>query len=122
LGASVGIAIFFDDGHDAEALLQSADRALYRAKTNGKNGSKSADTARRAKGTGVIDGARIRSDRIAFAQLRVASAYGTGVSASSSRRFANLRMPCGSHRWQPNGNRALLAVVEREAPRRGTAC
>lgn len=37
-------------------LLQSADRALYRAKTNGKNGSKSADTARRAKGTGLLTG------------------------------------------------------------------
>lgn len=37
LSASVGIAIFPDDGHDAEALLRSADLALYRAKTNGKN-------------------------------------------------------------------------------------
>ena len=35
--ASVGIAIFPDDGHDARGVLQSADMALYRAKAKGKH-------------------------------------------------------------------------------------
>jgi predicted signal transduction protein with EAL and GGDEF domain len=34
---SVGIAIFPDDGEDAEALLKNADRAMYRAKELGRD-------------------------------------------------------------------------------------
>jgi diguanylate cyclase (GGDEF)-like protein/PAS domain S-box-containing protein len=37
LGASVGIAVYPDDGLDARELLKEADVALYRAKANGKN-------------------------------------------------------------------------------------
>jgi diguanylate cyclase (GGDEF)-like protein len=36
MSASVGIAVFPADGADAQALLKTADAALYRAKTNGK--------------------------------------------------------------------------------------
>jgi predicted signal transduction protein with EAL and GGDEF domain len=36
IGASVGIAIAPYDGLDAELLLKDADRALYRAKDNGR--------------------------------------------------------------------------------------
>lgn len=36
LSASVGIATFPVDGHDEEALLKSADTAMYRAKTAGR--------------------------------------------------------------------------------------
>jgi diguanylate cyclase (GGDEF)-like protein len=36
--ASIGIAVFPCDGEDAETLLKHADRALYHAKTQGKNG------------------------------------------------------------------------------------
>jgi diguanylate cyclase (GGDEF)-like protein/PAS domain S-box-containing protein len=38
IGASLGIAIFPDDSDDADELLQYADKAMYNAKENGKNG------------------------------------------------------------------------------------
>ncbi len=37
LGGSIGIAIFPDDGEDAQALSRSADAAMYEAKAAGKN-------------------------------------------------------------------------------------
>lgn len=36
IGASVGVAIYPDDGSDAEALLKAADAALYHAKNQGR--------------------------------------------------------------------------------------
>lgn len=38
VGASVGIACFPRDAEDPDALLRLADAAMYRAKSDGKNG------------------------------------------------------------------------------------
>jgi diguanylate cyclase (GGDEF)-like protein len=35
--ASIGLAVFPDDAHDSVSLLRNADRALYSAKSNGRN-------------------------------------------------------------------------------------
>ena len=37
VGASIGIALFPDDASSVQQLLLKADRAMYRAKENGKN-------------------------------------------------------------------------------------
>jgi len=37
IGASIGIAIFSDDGDDTGTLVKKADEAMYHAKSNGKN-------------------------------------------------------------------------------------
>jgi diguanylate cyclase (GGDEF)-like protein/PAS domain S-box-containing protein len=34
--ASIGVSIYPDDGHDAEALIKNADTAMYQAKENGR--------------------------------------------------------------------------------------
>ena len=38
VGVSLGIAVFPDDGKDADTLLKNADMALYTAKSDGRNG------------------------------------------------------------------------------------
>ena len=37
LGTSIGVALFPDDGHDAETLLRHADDAMYQAKDSGRD-------------------------------------------------------------------------------------
>ncbi len=38
IGASVGLTLYPDDGHDTETLIRHADMAMYRAKEAGRNG------------------------------------------------------------------------------------
>ncbi|MRD72345.1 diguanylate cyclase [Rhodocyclus tenuis] len=38
VGASIGVAVFPDDGDSADAILQAADQAMYATKTGGRNG------------------------------------------------------------------------------------
>ena len=40
VGASIGVAIFPDDGDDALSLVEAADRAMYEVKKSGKNAIK----------------------------------------------------------------------------------
>jgi len=44
VGASIGVALFPDDGIDADALLRAADDAMYRVKATGKLGVRRAGT------------------------------------------------------------------------------
>jgi diguanylate cyclase (GGDEF)-like protein len=43
ISASVGLAVYPDDGRDAETLLRNADTALYRVKADGRNGWRAYD-------------------------------------------------------------------------------
>ena len=47
--ASIGMAVYPDDGADAQALLKNADTSMYQAKSDGRNGARffSADMAAR---------------------------------------------------------------------------
>lgn len=38
IGASIGVSIYPDDGQDSESVLRLADKAMYRAKRQGKGG------------------------------------------------------------------------------------
>ena len=38
IGASVGVALYPDDGSDLDEVIKAADLAMYRVKSSGRNG------------------------------------------------------------------------------------
>ncbi|MBM95777.1 MAG: hypothetical protein CMI09_08015 [Oceanospirillaceae bacterium] len=55
ISASIGIALFPDDGHTATELLKNADMAMYHAKNAGRNNAKFYDDAMRQKAISQLE-------------------------------------------------------------------
>ena len=69
LGASAGIAVYPEDGTDADALLRNADLAMYRAKQEGRNTYRffTAEMSERAlERMLLLDGLRVALERDEF--------------------------------------------------------
>jgi diguanylate cyclase (GGDEF)-like protein/PAS domain S-box-containing protein len=89
LTTSIGISLFPADGEDAEALLTSADIAMYRAKELGRNGFQMCTPAMNAKSVARLTlerDLRLALERGEFTllyqpQVRVASGLTVGVEA-----------------------------------------
>jgi diguanylate cyclase (GGDEF)-like protein/PAS domain S-box-containing protein len=89
LTTSVGISLFPADGEEAEALLVSADIAMYRAKELGRNGFQMCTPAMNAKSVARLTlerDLRLALERGEFSllyqpQVRVASGLTVGVEA-----------------------------------------
>ncbi|MES2683563.1 MAG: EAL domain-containing protein [Pseudomonadota bacterium] len=83
LGASIGIALFPDNGSDAEQLLQGADTAMYEAKASGRNAYAIYDPSMTEKVAGYLSReARLRQ-ALATGELRVH--YQPVIDTSSGR-------------------------------------
>ncbi len=98
VAASIGIAVYPDHGRAPEALIRSADLAMYRAKENGKNRFEffSAMLAQRSERRGAVKGAlklALARDalRLHF-QPRVRIADGRIVGAEALLRWTDPRL------------------------------
>jgi diguanylate cyclase (GGDEF)-like protein len=107
LSASIGIAIFPDDGADPQALLRSADRAMFRVKRSG-GGHAGFASERRAGGK-----ARRRGSRAPAAQDAAGAAAAPlldfGQAAERARRGQGAAF-------------AFCPIAGAPAPRRDAAC
>ncbi|MDH5649870.1 MAG: diguanylate cyclase [Gammaproteobacteria bacterium] len=61
VGASIGIAVFPDDGETAETLLRNADKAMYETKSSGKNSYQYFDKARTDR---ILASIQLQSDLV----------------------------------------------------------
>ena len=123
LGASAGIAVYPEDGTDADALLRNADLAMYRAKQEGRNTYRffTAEMSERAlERMLLLDGLRVALERDEFELVyllvfRVAAGppasrrcCGGGIrSSASSRRRRSLPRPRRAGSILPIGTRVL---------------
>ncbi len=98
VAASIGVAVFPDHGRSPDALLRSADLAMYKAKENGKNRFEffSASLAQRSeRRAGIKTALKLALQRDAlklFYQPRVAVASGRVVGAEALLRWTDSRL------------------------------
>jgi diguanylate cyclase (GGDEF)-like protein/PAS domain S-box-containing protein len=91
--ASIGIALFPEDGHDMTTLLQNADAAMYRAKQQGRNNyqfytqSLSTEAAQRLKLESYLHHALSRNEFILHYQPQVDVATGAVVQMEALLRW-----------------------------------
>jgi diguanylate cyclase (GGDEF)-like protein len=91
--ASIGVAVFPDDGEDAETLINNADTAMYQAKKDGRNGhrfyaSEMHDRAReRMALENDLRGALERNELRLYYQPKVHGATGEIVAAEALIRW-----------------------------------
>jgi diguanylate cyclase (GGDEF)-like protein/PAS domain S-box-containing protein len=105
ISGSIGISVYPEDGQSADALLKSADAAMYLAKQEGKNNYQffTAQLAKRTERALVIE-----------AQLRLALERNEFVLHYQTKFSASAQRACGMEalvRWQ-HPQRGLLAPGE----------
>ena len=107
IGTSIGIAIYPDDGDEADRLLRNADAAMYFAKGRGRNGYQfyseemNTNRARRLELEARLRGAVERGDLALHYQPLLDAETGRIVAAGSAapmgRRRVGLRLPRRLH-------------------------
>ena len=90
---SIGIALFPDDGTDAETLLKNADRAMYHAKEQGRNNFQFASVAALEETTGRLSLERSlhhafeRQEFVVYYQPMINLASGATIGAEALIRW-----------------------------------
>jgi len=97
ISASIGIALYPDDGQSASELLKNADAAMYRTKAEGRNGFQfySADMNVVSLGDLLLEsqlrGAIERQEMFVYFQPKVSSATGAAVGLEALLRWRHPR-------------------------------
>lgn len=110
-GASIGIAMYPNDGNEAGELLQKADLAMYRAKSTGRN-------RYRVFSPGMLSEALARQQqeeqlRVAVAQRQFELAYQPQIDLRTMEIVgAEALLRCASPAMQAQPARQLVALAE----------